>query len=315
MKSYILSLSLCLLFLTSCSVFTNKGKLAKQEETNRARIVNIDNKISANLSYKMDQVSALAFGTDYALNKVTNSIREVEVAKDINKRIISLSGSPSIEIMKEMQDTIDKLISTLNIEREDGLRRLNKKDKELSLLQSESKNLLSIKDAEIKKYMLIAQESAANADLYKTELNKMNSWFGLGAVFYGLKKFIISSMWILGIGSILFMILRFASMSNPIAGSIFSIFNIIGSWIVNGVKMLFPKAIEMAGHTTTSIFKAYKSTMTKMIDGIQTLKDRQKAIGDPNKKFTLDELFIELSKLMSDDDKKRVDEIKREIGY
>jgi hypothetical protein len=85
--------------------------------------------------------------------------------------------------------------------------------------------------------------------------------------------------------------------------------------VVNGIKLLLPKALDVAGHTATSVFNAYKGTMYKLIDGIQILKERQKAIGDPNKKFTLDELMAEFEKIMSDEDKKRVTEIKQEIGY
>jgi bacterioferritin (cytochrome b1) len=317
MKKYILPIVIAigLLSLTSCAVFTNKGKAAKAEEESRTNIDNVENKISSNISDKMDEVGILAYGTDIALNKVDEPTVAVEVAKDMNKRVMSLSGSPSLEKMKEMQDTIDKLTSDLDIERVAGKTKLNIKDAEITKLQNETKFLTQARDAEIRKYMGIAQQAAANADAYKSELDKMDSFMGLGAVWYGLKKFVVRSMWILGIGSILFMVLRIASMSNPIAASIFSIFNVIGSWVVNGIKLLVPKALEFAGNTATSVFNAYRGTMYKIIDGIQTLKEQQRKTGDPTKKFTLDELMEELTKTMSDEDKKRIVEIKREIGY
>lgn len=317
MKKHLLPLILTasLLILTGCAIFTNKGKSAKAEERGRAKIVNVENAIASNTAEKMDQVAQLAYGTDYALSKVNEPPREVTVARDMNQRVMSISGSPTIEKMKEMQETIDNLTSILALERDQGEKMLNLKDVEITALQNQTKLLTQAKDAEIRKYMALAQEAAASADAYKSALDDYKGWFGLKAVFKGGWQFIKSSMWILGIGSILFLVLRLAAASNPIAGSVFAIFNIIGSWIINGIKVLFPKALEVAGNTATSVFNAYRGTMYKIVDGIQTLKERQKALGDPNKKFTLDELLGELEKMMSDEDKKRVDEIKREIGY
>lgn len=317
MKKYIVPLILfsSLALLTSCAVFTNKGKAAKAEEEGRARVINVEDQISVNTVEKMDQVAELAYGTEYALSKVNTPPREVVVARDMNQRVMSLAGTPSIEKIKEMQETIDKLTSMLELERTEGRKLLDEKDEAINILQLQTKALKASRDEEIRKYMGIAQEAAANADAYKAELAEYQGWFGLKAVFKGLWQFVKSAMWFIGIGSILFLVLRLAAASNPIAGSIFAIFNIIGSWVVNGIKVLFPKALEFAGNTATSVFNAYRGTMYKLIDGIQTLKERQKALGDVNKKYTIDELLTELSKMMSDEDKKRVDEIKREIGY
>lgn len=317
MKKYLLPIILAssILILAGCAVFTNKGKAAKAEEKDRARIASVEGKIVANNAEKMDQIAQLAYGTDYALSKVNEPPREVKVARDVNQRVISLAGSPTIDKMKEMQTTIDNLTSMLATERDEGKKLLELKDTEIGDLQLQSKTLVQAKDMEIRRYMVAAQEAAATADAYKAELGEYQGWFGLKAVFKGLWQFVKSSMWFLGIGSILFIFLRVASMSNPIAASVFSIFNMVGSWVVNMIKVIFPKALELAGNTATSVFNAYRGTMYKIIDGIQTVKERQKALGDPNKKFTIDEMLEELSKIMNDEDKKRVDEIKREIGY
>jgi hypothetical protein len=143
----------------------------------------------------------------------------------------------------------------------------------------------------------------------------MDAFFGLGAVFYGTKKFVVSMLWVIGIGSILYLVLRFASMTNPLAASIFSIFDTIMSMFVRIIRVLAPKALEVAGHTTTVVANKYRDTMVKMIDGIQSLKERQKASDDPNKKYTLDELLEEFSKMMDSDEKKMVNKIKHDIGF
>lgn len=305
-------LGLSLLVLTSCAIFTNKGKSAKDEEKSRARIINVEGQINANTAERLDEIAGLAYGTDYALSKVNDPPREVSVARDINQRVVSLAGSPTVERMKEMQDTIDKLVSMLATERDEGKVKLNKKDTQISFLQSETKILTIAKDGEIRKYMLTAQEAAANADAYKSALDDYQGWFGLKAVFKGLWQFIKSSMWILGIGSILFLVLRMVAMSNPIAASIFSIFNIAGSWVVNIIKLVVPKAVEMAGHVTTDAFNVYKSAMWKLVDGIQIIKDRAIVKGQsPN----LNDVLDEVAKSMNGEEKQIVEEIKKALNW
>lgn len=304
--------ALCLVFMTSCAMLSSKGKAAKAEELGRNRIANVDSKLNANLAEKMDAIAGLAYGTDYALSKVNEPSREVNVARDINKRVASLSGSPTLDQMKEMQETIDKLTSQLTSERAEGKQKLSDKDQVISALQTETKILNVAKETEIRKYMQVAQEAAAAADAYKVELDKMNRWFGLGAVFYGLKKFIISSMWILGIGGILFVVLRIAASGNPVCAAIFGIFEQVAAWGINAVKMVFPKALEFAGHTANSVLNVYKSTLTKIVDNIQVVKDRATAAG---KAPTLDEVLDEVAKSMNDDEKAIVDEIKKALHW
>jgi hypothetical protein len=312
----IIATVLLVTIITGCAT-TNKifGKNAVAEVNSKNKVENVQKSLNQNAAIKMDQVAILASGTDYALNKVTNQEPSVVVAKDINTRVISLSGKPNLNAEKEMWKTVDQLLSEISAEKAKGVKSMTQRDAEITSLQEETKVLITAKDAEIGKYMKLASNTAMKADALKATLDEMDSWLGLGAVFYGVKKFILSSMWILGIGSILFLILRFASMSNPIAASIFSIFNRMGSWVVNTLAVIFPKALEMAGHTATSMFDAYKKTMVKMIDTIQTLKDRQRASADPTKKITVDELMDEMAKSMGDKDKELVTKIKQEIGY
>ncbi len=189
---------------------------------------------------------------------------------------------------------------------------MNDKDKEIQLLQTESRTLDTQKDSEIRKYMLAAQEFAANADAYKAKLGEMDQWMGLGAVWYGLKKFVISSMWILGIGSILFIILRIASFSNPLAASIFSIFSTIGSWVVKSIEFIIPKAVQTAGHVAGEVFNAYQSTLRKLVDGIQLIKDRAATKGESPK---LEDVLDEVAKSMNEQEKEVISEIKRALHW
>jgi len=307
-----LGISISLIMVVGCTAFSTKDIFSETEEKNRSNIVNVENKIKSNVSDKLDKISELAYGTDYALSKVNEPPKEVEVARDINKRIVSLTGTPTVEKIKEMQLMIDKLTAQLQIERERGVKLLNQKDKEIEILQIEARNLDIQRENQIKRYMQVAQEMASNADAYKAELNKMDKLMGLGAVWYGLKKFTINSMWALGIGSVLFIILRIASFSNPLAASIFSIFSTIASWIIKGIEFLIPKAIKTAGHISENVFNVYQNTLKKIVDNIQLVKDRALAKGE---KPNLEEVLNEISKSMNSEEKEIINEIKKSLNW
>jgi hypothetical protein len=308
-----LILSVGLIFSTTgCSIFTSKGKSAKTEEKGRAKIANVETQISANTAERIEQVATFAYGTEYALNKVSDPPKEVTFAKDMNQRVISLAGSPAVDKMKEMQATIDKLTSTLITEQNAGKKMLASKDKEIISLQNETKALKLEKDAEIQKYMLAAQTAAATADAYKGELAEYQKWMGLGGVVKGLWQFIKSMAWILGIGSILFLILRFASLSNPFAASIFAIFSRIGSWCINIIEVIVPQALDKAGQISKNIYNKSALLLKKIIDNIQNIKEIEKRTG---KDITLRELMVELDKSLDVAEKEMVSQIKKEMGY
>ncbi len=303
-----------LIILSGCAT-TEKifGKKASAEADAKASVVNVETLLGANLKEKLEQVANISYGVGYALGKEANPSQAVEIAKELNSRAASLTGAPTLEEMKKMKQMIDDLTSELATERERGSKALEDKDSEIYGLQLKSKLLVEAKDKEIQKYMKLSQDTALKADAMQSKLDDMNSFFGFGAIWYGLKKFVISMSWIIGIGSIIYLVLRFASMSNPLAASIFSIFDTIMSWCVNMIKVLAPKALEVAGQTATRVANGYRDAMTKMIDNIEALKEMQKR--DPSKKFTIDEFLDELSKSLDTTEKAMVDKIKRDIGY
>jgi hypothetical protein len=301
-----------LLLLTSCASDGVSGKKSRAEEQSRQRITQVDKSLGTNVAAKIDMIAELAYGTDFVLGKVNEPPKEVTVARDINKRIVSLSGSPNIERMKEMEKMIEDLTSTLATTRVEGMAALNHKDTEIVALQDETRILLGAKEGEIGKYMARAQEAAMAADTFKAELKDYQGWLGLKAVFKGLWQFAKSSMWILLIGSVLFLLLRFAAGANPIAAAVFGVFNMIGSWFVSIIKVVVPKSVEMAGHTSATVFNAYKSTMVKLVDGIEATRDRAKARGDtPN----LNDVLDEVSKSMNSDEKEIIQEIKKALNW
>jgi hypothetical protein len=140
----------------------------------------------------------------------------------------------------------------------------------------------------------------------------MNSWFGLGAVFYGIKRFVTSSVLILSIGAILFFVLKIFAASNPIVGGIFGVFESIGAMVLSGIKSILPKSFAIAKFTPTVEHNLYKDTLTNIIDNIQLLKEKSK---DSPKQYTLDEAMDVFSKSLDQDEKDLIESIKNKIGW
>lgn len=316
---------------TGCQAPKIFGKKASAEAGAKDRVENVESQIGANLQAKLEQAANLTYGVGYALSKESNPSDVVGIAKDLNNRAASLTGAPTLAEMNKMKQMIDDLTSQLATEVARGQKALESKDNEIYAIQLQSKLLVAAKDKEIQKYMKIAQDTAMKADAIQAKLDDMNSFFGLGAIWYGLKRLVTSLAWMLGIGSILYLILRFASMSNPIAASIFGIFNLIGSWFVNIIKALAPKALEVAGHVEKGVANEYKTIMTKLIDCIEAAKIQQKTAAAvaaataaaPATPVTptvsvlnpMDTLSTELAKTLNTDEKAVVSQIKRDIGY
>jgi hypothetical protein len=304
--------------VTGCTSLHIFGKNAAKEQKQADKVEQVQNQLGANLQTQMTELANLHYGVDYALSKENAPSKNVEVAKDLNQKALSISGTPTVEEMTKMKQMIDDLTSQLATERAEGAKALGELNQQLGAVQQEKKDLLASKDAEIAKYMKFAQDAALKADDNAAKLSEMNKWLGLGAVWYGLKHFVIRMAWILGIGSVLYLILRLAAASNPIAASVFGIFETVVSWAIQAVKVIAPKAISIAGHTATTVTNTYRDLLVKMVDGIETLREQEKAQtaqGVTPKQYTLTQLLDTLSKMMDGSEKQMIQKIKTDIGY
>ncbi len=307
----LLLLILVLMFSsTGCNTFKGTfGRSSKQEAKQADKIETLVQKQTANQNYSLNQIASLSYGVGYSLDKLTNDVpKEIGIAKDLNGRILTLSGMPSLEDIKEME----KIVDTLRIDVVAGQKLLSKKDKEIEKLQDEKQTLEQQKNEAIKKYMQIAQSTAIQNDTNKAALDEYKSWFGLKAVFLGFKQFFTTSMWILIVIAIVFIVLRFASQVSPIASSVFGIFEQIVAGGVKTVEWLFPKAINFAGHVTKESYNQVSSLLKKLVDNIQSIKEIEKRTGHD---ITLKEVLIELDKSMDDKEKEFINKIKKELGY
>lgn len=298
--------------LAGCGILgKNKGifgKASTAENKAKSRIEMVDNAAAKVNVQRLDKIGAFASGIDYLFQKDTNQSREAAAAKALNERVIGLANKPDFKEALEIVSMADQMVAN----QVNGQKALAEKDKEIEDLGLSVKDLQTRKEQAITSYIKLADKNAALTDQYKETLGQMDSFFGLGAIWYGIKHLVVRLAWILGIGSILFLVLRIASMSNPIAASIFGIFNQVGSWFVHGIAVLFPKALQLAGNTATTVFNAYKGTLTKIVDAVQIVKDRATVSGKP---ATIEDYLNEAEKSMNSDEKAIVEEIKKALNW
>jgi hypothetical protein len=292
---------------TGCSTIRGIfGKKASAEAKQASKIEQIDDKIATNNEDKIIQISSFSYGIQYSLNKVTNPEPSVIIAKDLNTRILTLSGNPLLEEIKRMELLVDNLTSTNIALIKKGQTDLANKDKEVVKLQNESNKLLDEKDTEVKKYMLLAKDTALRADTAQAELKKFTGWFGLSAIYQGFKQLFTTSIWFIVIFIILFIVLRILSTTNPIAAAIFGVFNLIGSWFISALKYITPKAASAAGYVGKEAYDLTKQTLTKVVDAVEVAK---------TKGVDTSVITVEAGQTMNSNNKEIVNNIKKDLNY
>jgi len=313
--SYIITI-FCSLFLLSCStikpakqVDDNQKKIEKEEK----KVENTLDELDKNTKQKKIQTATLAAGIQHSLSAVTNPPTEVKTAKDLNERVISIVGTPHIDELNKVKQMVDLLNSAIIEERNRGEKMLAEKDEIINKLQKETSELKDQYDNQMWDMNEKAKEVAKQADANKATLDSMSGMFGLNAVFWGLKKFFISALTGIIIFGIIFIVLRVLSMVNPAAGAAFSIFNMIGSGVLSLVKGLTPKAFELANFASKDTVDEYKSPLTKIVDVIQDLKEKQK--DSPDRVYPLNEILKRFDKEMDSHEKDLIDDLLKELKW
>jgi len=300
--------------LTGCSSII---KPSKQIDDNQKVIVKEEKKVEAtvveiekNNKGKRIQTSTLAQGIQYSLNQVTNPPIQVDTAKSLNERVVSIVGSPHIDEINRIKATVDLLNSAIEEERKKGLELLAKRDEVINKLQKEKVELNEQYDDQLLQLTSKAKEVAKEADQNKAVLDSMSGMFGLNAVFWGLKKFIFSALTTIAIFIVVFIILRLLATVNPIAAAAFSIFDMIGSLFVSLFKGLTPKAFEMNNFVHKDKVDEFKSPLVKIIDVIQELKEKQKESSD--RVYPLTEILKRFDNEMDSHEKDLIKDILKE---
>jgi hypothetical protein len=289
------------MLVTSCSTSGTYGERSIKEDAGKSKIEQVDKSINNNNIKRLDYIGEYSYGIQYSLDQTNNII----MIEQLNKRIQSLSNLPSIEKMKSMELLVNELKTNNNT-------LLLKKDTEIEILQNKNKQLTIDKDTAVNNYIILAHNASLQADTFQVSLNEYKGWFGLKAVWLGLVQFTTTSFWTLIIIGVILLVLRIFTSTNPIAGAIFSIFNVIGGYFIKFIKVLIPKAVEYSGNIATTAYTNMKSLLTKIVDNIQALKDMQTKLGHD---ITLKELFVELDKSLDVNEKEVIDKIKKGLGY
>ena len=313
MKKF-LTLTVFILFLAGCSTAVIPGKqvsvaqdaIAKQEK----KIDTTSDELVKNDKGKKIQTAVLAQGIQYSLQQVTNTSIQVETAKNLNERVISIVGSPHLDEIKRIKATIDLLNSSIEEERKKGGELLGQRDTVIDKLQKEKEELKNQYDDQLWQMTDKAKEVAKDSDEKQATIDSMGGMFGLNAVFWGLKKFFFSALTAIVIFVVIFALLRILSSVHPAAGAAFSIFNMIGSGILSLIKGLTPKAFELANFTSKDKVDEYKSPLTKIVDVIQELKEKQKE--SPKKSYVLTEILKRFDNEMDSHEKDLIDDILKE---
>jgi len=313
MKKF-LTLTVFILFLAGCSTAVIPGKqvsvaqdaIAKQEK----KIDTTSDELVKNDKGKRIQTAVLAQGIQYSLQQVTNTSIQVETAKNLNERVISIVGSPHLDEIKRIKATIDLLNSSIEEERKKGGELLGQRDTVIDKLQKEKEELKNQYDDQLWQMTDKAKEVAKDSDEKQATIDSMGGMFGLNAVFWGLKKFFFSALTAIVIFVVIFALLRILASVHPAAGAAFSIFNMIGSGILSLIKGLTPKAFELANFTSKDKVDEYKSPLTKIVDVIQELKEKQKE--SPKKSYVLTEILKRFDNEMDSHEKDLIDDILKE---
>ena len=302
------------LLLIGCSTAVIPGKqvsvaqdaIAKQEK----KIDTTSDELVKNDKGKRIQTAVLAQGIQYSLQQVTNTSIQVETAKNLNERVISIVGSPHLDEIKRIKATIDLLNSSIEEERKKGGELLGQRDTVIDKLQKEKEELKNQYDDQLWQMTDKAKEVAKDSDEKQATIDSMGGMFGLNAVFWGLKKFFFSALTTIVIFVVIFALLRILASVHPAAGAAFSIFNMIGSGILSLIKGLTPKAFELANFTSKDKVDEYKSPLTKIVDVIQELKEKQKE--SPKKSYVLTEILKRFDNEMDSHEKDLIDDILKE---
>ncbi len=301
---------LFLLLFTSC--VTTPTENADKVNAAKTNVQSTKDALNENGKDKMKQIQTTASGVDYALSKVTNAQPAVAVAKELNDRTVSIAGAPPVEELNKMKKMVDDLTSQVVEEQKRGKKSLEEKDKEITAIQQEREQLKQELKEKENKLQKAAEEVAKKADEYKVTVDEVNSWFGLGGVIFGIKKFVKTCVIFILVFGIIFLALRIFAAVNPIAGAAFSIFDMIGGVILQGVKALMPNSFNVAHFVEGTKFNDYKSTLSKIIDTIQECQSA-KDKGGPS--CTVDDLLKQFSMSMSDHEKDLVKLLKKELRW
>lgn len=238
-----------IIFLTGCLTPTQKDNAAK------SKVEKSEKAIQSNKESQLNKATGYTFAADYSLNKDPSPSAFSVVAKDMTRRSLLASGVPEAKTGLEYQKIVDGLISTNEQEKVSARIQLDRKDKELILIQSKVSQLEKAKTKAEEERDKISEENAKYANLV-VRIKRILNWI----------------KW----GIICVIVLRICSLFLPppynIIGSIFD--SIFGGLFKLGSKVL-PKAKEAAGLVSLEVHRESEETLKSLVAAIQKIRDTE----------------------------------------
>lgn len=310
MKKFYAYFLALLVFASGCALFSPNTKQNTKNQDKLAKVVQKSETTKTDIAKseqdKLEQAATFSYGVDYSLNQVTNITPPIATALKLNGRIMSIVGSPQLDEMNKIVQIVDLLNSEVTKEKEKGKKLLANKDEEVKELQAVNHELKTKYEQQIGDLIAKSKDIARTGDNAQATVNEMSGNFGLNAVWWGLKRFVFTSITAILIFVVVFLLLRIASATNPIAAAVFSVFNVIGSGILQLIKGLTPRAVEISNLVHFDEYNKYKETLDKVVDTIETFKLKCEA---GNKQCTLGEVLEELDRVMDQKDKDCIKDI------
>jgi len=303
------------LLLNGCGTIVSKNETGSLTKINKklTDITTIEKKVHQNETNKFNLISSFSYGIKYSLDNI-NTEEDYDSAvyssKLLNNRILSISGYPNIDDIKSMEELVDKLKSDILTQQAKGIAELEKKDKEIMALLDNKTYLEKELEKANNKLSDTALKISSENDKNKIVINEINSYYGLGAVYYGLKRFLTTCFVTILCVIIGYVVLRILATLNPIASAIFSVVESVFSYGIKFIKLLAPNSTKISGLSSTIEVNKYKNTLSKVVDSIQVSVQNKEECD-----VTLCDIKTELSKNMNSDDKIVINEIKNELKW
>jgi len=235
----------------------------------------IERKLADNGELKSKRIGEMVYATGAALRKEAEPSLPVQTAISFNDRAQSLAGFPDPTAVRKLNDAVNFLTSKLSVERSKGEKMRREMDAQNIRVVLQTERLRAEHQAAIGNERAAASAAEAKVKELQKTVDRVNSWFGLGAIFYGFKRFITVGIWLVVAFILLFLALKVAAQFSPITAGLFKVFEAPFSILVSAIGGLMPGAITMAGHVPEKTFRTVKSVRNKIVDVIEEMKVKQ----------------------------------------
>lgn len=271
---------LCSILLIGCA-----NPFAKFLKTTN-KIDKTEQKIQVSQDKQIDLSKGYVYGANLALNKETNRTANVELATDLTRNSLIITGLPKAQDALDFQKIVDGKLSTNKLDNKYADELLQLKNKQILFLEKDVAKLQEKLDKQEEQFKAEAAQNAKDAQLMAT----IKRWLRFG--FFGI---------------VIMVAIRIASLFIPALAPIgFLLDSTVGGLFKLSSKVL-PKAVDAAGVVAKESYQVSEKTLSALVDAIQ--QARQK----PEVKTHLDEILKDVTD--KEVTRPKILDIKKDLGY